>query len=197
MDNVKMASMVQKLVDSGKSMAEALQEVLAMAVNPPKEERIAWINDLENMEMLQTTMHRAHAKKSSTKKTNPNSPAIARYDLEIETCKARLKILKDNAGDSIESLIKMGAKDSTITQYWIKSREDEINELVEEYKTAKKLSAKAVKKASLVQKTELPTAWRKELEGLGKVYLEIIESRIGKNDQRVVALVKKYWLVQG
>jgi len=196
LDPKKQAERIEMLVRDGMELKDAIEKVLS-EVTPDKEDRIKWIKTVENMSVLQKQMHKSHAKKSKAKKVG-NEEAVQRYNKEIETARDRLEVLRAKAKESeasIQELVKLGAKPSTIIQTWVKEKESEVNKQLEEIKKKEKWGNKDTKKKILEQKAILPEEYVKELKDLGEEYLTNVVERAKRGDQRIITIVKKYHLV--
>lgn len=196
LDPKKQAERIEMLVRDGMELKDAIEKVLS-EVTPDKEDRIKWIKTVENMSVLQKQMHKSHAKKSKAKKVG-NEEAVQRYNKEIETARDRLEVLRAKAKESeasIQELVKLGAKPSTIIQTWVKEKESEVNKQLEEIKKKEKWGNKDTKKKILEQKAILPEEYVKELKDLGEEYLTNVVERAKRGDQRIITIVKKYHLI--
>ena len=195
MDTKKQADRIQVLVSEGMDMGAAIEKVLREMAPVTMDNRVEHILSLENLELLEQFKHKAHAKKSKMKN---NPVAVERYNKEIEACKsqiAKVRMKVSEEGSTLEGLIKMGAKTSTVLQAWLTEKEKDIEPKLKAFKESKKLNNKELKKLTLQQSKEFPKKYAEELGKLGKEYLDNMSERVESGDQRVIALVRKTNLV--
>jgi hypothetical protein len=198
METRQMAERVQLLVSEGMSMEKALQKVLGEKQPTTRDTRLDWIQQTENIQLLQEQAHKSHAKKSKTIHGTKDKPeVVAIYQAEIDACNARIQELKAkvSSDNPLQDLIKLGAKPSTVVQYWLKATEEKAEERYNEFKKKNKLTNKDAKQLCLKASKDLPEVFNKELASIGKDYLANVVDRLGRNDQRILALVRKWNVV--
>lgn len=191
LDAKQQAERVNKLVAEGMDMTEAIEKVLRENMPVTGENRLEYIKGLDNLELLEKFKKRAHARKSKMKN---NAAAVIRYQAEIDAAAARMEHIRAKISESpstLQELIKMGAKRSTVIQTWLSNKEKELEPKLKVFKESKKLTNKELKVLQHKQAKELPAVYKKELEDLGQAYLEEVVDRLGRGDQRVIALIQK------
>lgn len=196
MDTRKMAERVQVLLNEGMGMEEALQKVMDENRPTTRADRLNWISGCDNIAVLQEQAHKSHAKKSKAKVAG-NEQTMAVYQTEIDACYKRIEVLraKVSSENPLQDLIKLGAKPSSVVQYWLKSAEETTGKRYEDYLKRNELSKKAGKAACIKASKQLPEVFKKELAELGEAYLKNVVDRLKRGDQRILALVRKYNVV--
>lgn len=199
MDIKSVARRIDELVRGGMSPVEAAETALRESVVPATHnERIKYIQGLEDIALLRDLNKRAHAKLSSEKRGKNKPEAIARYTAEVEATKERLKFLAAKAESSeagLEELIKLGATTSTVIQAWLTKKEGLIAPQLKELKRRKGWTNPQLKAAVGVASSQLPEVFVTELKKLGDEYLDNVTQRLERGDQRVIAVVRKWNLL--
>lgn len=199
MDPKKQALRIEELVAQGMTVAEAAEKIIRESQAPALgDERMKFIRESENIEVLQELNHKAHAKLSKEKYGKAKPAALARYREEISSTKMRIEALKAKASASptaLQDLVRLGSKPSGVIQFWLKTREDEVEPKLKEVKKLKGWTNPQLKDAIGKASTVIPEVFVKELKAVGDDYLKNVTDRIERGDQRVVALVRKWNLV--
>jgi hypothetical protein len=196
METRQMAERVLVLQAEGLSLEDALRKVLEENKTTTRDTRYEWINNCDNIAALQEQAHKSHAKKSKMKEFNkPDKMAI--YQAEIDACYARINVLraKVSSDNPLQDLIKLGAKPSSVVQYWLKATEEKAEVKYAKLLKDKGWTKKQGKEACLKVSGELPEDFKTELAGIGESYLNNVIERLKAGDQRILALVRKWNLV--
>lgn len=194
----QMADQIKELLDKGISLEEALKQAMpkkVVAPRPTSVDRIALMQEENNIESLRKRIKIAFAKKSKAKGTASED----RYQTEIQEGQARLNELLaeiNKADDPIAKALELGEAKGTILQMLIKRLEERADISLEDYRVDKNLSAKALKEKINSQGIDpVPEAIAEEFDHYDPAFLAIFSDRAKRNDQRCQTLVRKYNLL--
>lgn len=191
----EMSKKIEELVKSGKTMEEALKEIMTPATMTTKVDRVEWIKSLATMTELKDALHKAHAKKSKSKGT----PAEARYQLEIDTAKARLKEFReviDSSEDPVAKAVELGEELKTVVQKFISIMDAKYSKELQLYKESYALSNVKIKELLGKQDSITPGTLADSLSRLGKEYLDEYNAQLNNGNQWITTLNKKVHLVE-
>lgn len=121
----EMADKIEALVAGGKTMAEALAEVVPLKATRTRIDRIAYIESLDNLKDLRSARKTAYAKKSKAK---GKPEAEARYNQEIEVATRKLNELASQINSATypwKKALELGDTPEGALQFLIQDLEQE------------------------------------------------------------------------
>lgn len=152
----------------------------------PKRDNIARVQSMNSISGVRKFLQIAIAKKA---KSVGREDAIARYDKEIEAAKTRLNELIDLVNEDenpIEKLIKLDEEPNKVITFYIKQKEADFDEWVDD------LNEKGIKVAKSVIKkvsNEIPDEFFKDL---GPDLVDDLKKRHEKVDFRLRAICQRF-----
>lgn len=179
----KMAQEIQKLMSEGKTLEEALQQVVTVkTVSVGRRDTLAYIKECRNIPEVRRLKKIAYAKISKSK---GKLDAIARYKEEIKVAEDRLNdLIKEVNAAEIpwQKAMELGEDADAAFNYFFSSFKEQVDKALD----------KATKSMTRAQvKAELQTTTPKLPSKLPELLQPAMQKRMDNQDMQVITTAKK------